>query len=250
MFIAISIRVCCASIVAAKMPSFLSALCLLVCLGRCWVQGVDTTLTRGEIGKDVVDAVVAKIEASDIFPTDNRLLHRIAYVESKYGMETLSPTSCRNDYKGGIWQVDEAAFMRSKDPTLLEFHDSIEDNFDDVVGNAIEWIDVTWCDLRMPFYSGLAARLLLHLSSIEEAFPAAGNIAGQAAYWKEHYNGDDSVTVEKFEEDVTALGDLEEESMSLTLLYKLQPFYALLVAMHNIIPTYYFARNNGTVTSN
>ncbi len=193
------------------MPGLLSALCLLVCLGRCWVQGVDLTLTVGETGKAVVQAVVAKIEASEIFPTDNRLLRRIAYVESKDG--TLTKFSTCQNHNGGIWQVhvDEAAFMRSKDPMLLDLHSRIKDNFEDV--GPIEWIDVAWCDLRKPFYSGLAARLLLHISSTQEAFPAAGNISGQAAYWKKHFNGDDSGTVEEF---VNTLEDLEAESMLLT----------------------------------
>ncbi len=70
---------------AFSVPTVVTVFFLVMCLGReCWTQ-VDLTLVPREKGSDVVLAVVAKIECSEVFPTDNRLLRRMAYVESKDG---------------------------------------------------------------------------------------------------------------------------------------------------------------------
>ncbi len=67
---------------AFSVPTVVTVFFLVMCLGReCWTQ-VDLTLVLREQGSDVVLAVVAKIEDSEVFPTDNRLLRRMAYVES------------------------------------------------------------------------------------------------------------------------------------------------------------------------
>ena len=152
----------------------------------------DDTLVAGASGSDVVAAVIAKIEASGVFPTDNRLLRRIAYVESLDGMH---PNTYRTGYYGGIWQVDMIGFEDTQNtashPGLAAKHEAIERYF----GSDFRWSNVKWEDLVKPLYSGIAARLFL--SNKPEAIPPASDISGQAAYWKNFYNTDSGAGTEQ-----------------------------------------------------
>lgn len=180
-------------------------ICLIACiLPHCIeAQGVDLTLVPRASGSDVVNAVVSKIEASHIFPTDHRLLRRIAYVESKDGEDQ---NTYRQGYFGGIWQMDRLAFADTLDtsshPALVNKFAAIEESF------GIDWRQVVWEDLLRPLYSGLAARLFL--SNIAATIPLAGNTEEQAAYWKTHYNTEQGAgTQERFIDDVMTLERLE-----------------------------------------
>ena len=179
-------------------------LCVLLsaCLVLC--EAVDDTLTPGARGADVVRAVVGKIEDSNIFPSDNQLLRRIAYVESKDGTDG---NTYRSGYYGGIWQVDEVGFRDTQDasshPALTAKFQKIQEFF------GIDWSQFQWEDLRKPLYSGLAARL--RLSNVFAPIPMASDIRAQGQYWKTYYNTPAGAgTVDKFVEDVEAL--LEKES--------------------------------------
>lgn len=167
--------------------------CAAVCLA------VDRTLTPGASGTDVVHSVVERIQRSNIFPPDNQLLRRIAYVESKDGTDR---GTYRRGYYGGIWQVDLIGFRATQDtrahPRLRGRFDRIQKIF------GIDWRLVQWQDLRKPLYSGLAARLFL--SNIPAAIPPANDLRAQGQYWKVHYNSASGAgTVDKFVRDVQAL---------------------------------------------
>ena len=156
---------------------------------------VDRTLKREATGTAIVRAVNNRIQ--DVFGDDRQFLRRIAFVESKDGED---PNTFRPDYHGGIWQVDEIAFGATKDtashPGLVTKHQQIFERF------GINWARVDWTELRIPLYSGLAARLLI--SNVPDPIPC--DIAGQAAYWKLHYNTIAGAgTEEKFIQDVNAL---------------------------------------------
>ena len=161
-------------IMAAKVI-ILSLLCFAVIQGQR-----DLTLVPNASGSDVVKAVVSKIETAGVFPTDHRLLRRIAYVESLDGEETRT---FRDGYHGGIWQVNRASLVDTQNlsahPGLDILHDQVQAYF------GIDWRYVTWEDLRMPFFSGLAARIYLwNVGGI----PLAGEIDEQATYWRTIYN--------------------------------------------------------------
>ena len=64
---------------------------------------MDRTLERNAVGSDVTEAVVDKIQQSNIFDNDKQLLRRIALVESKDGEEL--DLSDRESSSGGIWKV-------------------------------------------------------------------------------------------------------------------------------------------------
>ena len=63
---------------------------------------MDKTLEENAVGKVVTDAVVDKIQQSNIFKNDRMFLRRIAQAETKDGNE-LKEIS--NEYSGGIWKV-------------------------------------------------------------------------------------------------------------------------------------------------
>ena len=70
----------------------------------------DATLTANAKGEAVVDAAVAKITRACVFENDKRLLSRIAFVASGYGLrrDTFFKVNNQGDivkYDGGIFEV-------------------------------------------------------------------------------------------------------------------------------------------------
>ena len=177
-------------------------------------KGVDLTLQSEASGADVVRAVANRIK--DVFGSDLQFLRRIAFVESRDGTD---PNTFHSGYYGGIWQVDETQFSDTQNtashPELSARYEQIMTAF------GIDWPSVQWTDLRIPLYSGIAARLFLF--SIPEPIPCDN--AGQAAYWKLHYDtpaGDG--TEQKFCEDLEELSTVDGIIAS-SLCYSLKLFF-------------------------
>ena len=153
----------------------------LLCLGFLFVLAcpwppagaVDLTVQDDASGADIVQAVIARLDSSDIFQSDHRLLRRIAYVESQDG----TGSGAHGPFNGGIWAVEESKFQALLTaPELAAKRDTIRLFF------GIDWTHVTWNDLRKPLYSGLAARLFLSRLELTAtaSIPLAGDVAGQA----------------------------------------------------------------------
>ena len=160
----------------------IAALALLVALVPQWSAAQDDiTEQEGSSGTAVVLLSVTRIRQSGIFASDNGLLRRIAYVETRDGTD---PATYREDFDGGIWAVTQGAFQDTKNTgqyrLLLAKLADIKDHF------GIEWAGVDWNDLRKPLYSAIAARLVLY--NVPVAIPEANNIQGQADYWEGYYN--------------------------------------------------------------
>ena len=136
----------------------------------------------GGNGSVAVLLALDRIEQSEVLDTgsDNGILRRIAYVETRDG--TL-PDTFRDGYNGGIWAVDEDKFISTKNTTML---DQIEENLH------IDWLNVEWRELRKPLYSALAAWLVLLEAPV--AVPPASDLAAQAEFWAENYNRDGNVS--------------------------------------------------------
>ena len=73
------------------------------------VLAVDRTVEEGAVGADVVVATISKIESANVFPSDKRLLRRIAFVETADGKRPCS----------SIWNVSEEGFQRTKEDAFL-----------------------------------------------------------------------------------------------------------------------------------
>ena len=186
-----------------KMQRFLTGTFLCTCIVLCIT--VDDTLREGASGSAVVRAVVGRIEDSNIFPHDNQLLRRIAYVESKDGTDN---NTYRIGYYGGIWQMNEVVFQGTQNTTsnqgLATILNSIQEQL------CINWSVVRWQDLRRPLYSGLAT--MLFLSNVPTAIPFASDLQAQGEYWIAHYNMNaGNRSVERFVQDVQSLLQLESK---------------------------------------
>ena len=145
----------------------------------------ERILQYGSNGTTVVLLSVAYVERSAVFPDDNGLLRRIAYVETRDG--TQSSRGGENNTLN-IWGVTQEALLRtqtSDHPFLNVKRNMIALEFD------IDWNEVEWDDLQRPLYSALAARLILFLAP--ERLPESSDIPGQAQFWKQYYNMNGSI---------------------------------------------------------
>ena len=186
-----------------KLSLFVTILVSLL-VSRCQGQiaGQDLTLGLEAVGTDVVLASIGRIDQSEVFTSDNRLLRRIAYAETRDGVDI---NTFRAGYNGGIWQVDEAIFNQTQNtaanPGLLQLYPQLMASF------GIDWPNATtWADLRRPLFSALAARLFF--TTVSDPIPVAGDLRGQGEYWKNNYNSDAADTVQGFIDSIT---ELEEE---------------------------------------
>lgn len=181
---------------------------LVIAMGMCVVQGippgVDRTILYEEAGFDVVVATIEQLRQLGVFPNNNRLLRRIAYAETRDGVDF---TTYRRGYDGGIWQVDEAIFLRTQNTSASAELLTLLQNIQQIT--TLDWLQLPWNELRRPFFSGMAASIYLTLTP--EAIPGPGDIEGQARYWKRHYNSDPEDTTEGF---AKAVEELESEGNS------------------------------------
>jgi len=145
----------------------------------------EAVLEEGANGTAVVLLSVAHIQQAAIFPDDNEMLRRIAYVETRDGSD---PGTYSEGNNGDIWAVSEAGFNNTKDTSnalLALKHEQIVQQFE------IDWRRVQFSELRKPFYSALAARLVLFAAP--RAIPTSTDVAAQAQFWRENYNSAGSV---------------------------------------------------------
>ena len=143
---------------------------------------LDTTLHEGAVGSEVVQAVIAKLDASRAaFRDDHRMLRRLAFVE------TVDGTNSTSGDRGGLWGLDEAKLDTVlSSPELLELRIALRAVF------GIDWGSVTIDDLLKPFYAGMVARLYLHYLEISgtAVIPLAGDLVAQARFWLAYYHSD------------------------------------------------------------
>lgn len=169
----------------------------------CVCQSIDLTTVPETAGIDVVFASVSRIQQANIFLDDNRLLRRVAFAETRDGIDL---DTYREGYNGGIWQVDESIFDETQNSAN---HPELTDIYNRVLGAfGVNWTaEVQWIDLRRPFFSALAARIYFEI--VEEDIPNIGDLEGQGQFWKRHFNSNPQDTVQTFVNDVDAL-ELEE----------------------------------------
>ncbi|CAG7836374.1 unnamed protein product [Allacma fusca] len=149
---------------------------------------VDKTLESYAGGEEVVDAVINKIRHSNIFlENDHDFLKRLAFFRTKFGVESMD----KDSFQGGIWQINETAYDGTKEGSLAVIHKQIFLKF------KITWSDTAWTDLAKPMYSGLAARIILHVicSSGKNPPPMPQTLQEQANFWVRHLVTGPSVSI-------------------------------------------------------
>lgn len=177
--------------------------------GRGRRTAVDRTIQPEEGGTDVVVATIDLLKQLEIFSDSSRLLRRIAYAETRDGVDFRT---YRPGYDGGIWQVDEPIFRQTQNLSLYPTLTPIVERIQLVTG--INWLTLSWNELRRPFFSGTAASLFL-AAVIPEEIPGPGNVAEQAELWKAFYNSDPQDTEQNF---IEAVDEFENEGISLLFL--------------------------------
>jgi hypothetical protein len=143
----------------------------------------------------VVAEVTRRIQESRIFPNDNGLLLRIAWVESRFGWDS-DVFHTNNDMPVGIWRMNKTALEDTKNVDLHPHLDKKHSDIHEIFG--IDWMAITTLDLHKPLISGLAARL--YLTNKPGVIPS--KLGEQATYWKDNYNTDEDTTAETFLERV------------------------------------------------
>ena len=156
----------------------------------------DRTLVPGANGTNVVLATVRLIDKSGLFADEHQILRRIAYVETRDG---LLPGN-----GGGIWGVNETTFASLRTVNTS----SIRAYF------GIEWSSLAWSDLRVPLYSGLAARLLIdqHSAGLD-----LSNASTQAMFWADTYT-DSGGNVLKYNTDTAELEDYQNSKVAMVII--------------------------------
>ena len=156
------------------MPAVTIILMLLTAVSSAHGDAVDTT------GSAVVLETIGNILQSGVFGSDNEMLRRIAYAETRDGTQADAANN------GGIWAVSESRFLQTQsyktNARLPAKHRQIRDTFQ------IDWLKVQWRDLCVPLYSAIAARLVLYLAP--RTIPPANDLEAQARFWVENYNPD------------------------------------------------------------
>ena len=146
---------------------------------------VDLTQKPEMTGKRVVDTVVDRIKHSEIFKNDFGYIKRIAWVETKFGQDPAQ--TFRPGYHGGMWQMDEDLFNKTKDtdtyPPLADTHQKLALKLD------VDWLKVQWQDLRKPLHGALAINIYMNACT-EEPIPTS--VKDQAKHWKKNYNRKDA----------------------------------------------------------
>ena len=149
-----------------------------------------TVLESGRNGTDVVLLSVAYIQQAVIFPEDNGLLRRIAHFETRDG--SVDPNARNGGLTsgngGGIWAVGEELFTNTQtsgDSDVVRIREQIMP----VLG--VDWEAVQWSELNKPFYSALAARLVLFTAP--QNIPNDTDLMAQAVFWRDHYHANGSV---------------------------------------------------------
>ncbi|XP_038053042.1 uncharacterized protein LOC119725635 [Patiria miniata] len=179
----------------------LSVLMMLLNCDYCSTYKPNITAAGGK-GPCVVDACmteIAKIMQNVIGRDISTFIRRIGYVESQFGAHG---NTYRENYHGGIWQLDEDGFLETQ---AIGSHSYLQGKLDFIKTTlGIDWLKVTWQDMRKPLYSAIAS--LLYLGNISPIIPPDSDINGQAQYWKDHYNTQSGEgTVQHFTDNVQLL---------------------------------------------
>ena len=171
-------------------------LCCLSATANCAAASscascTDLTAVSGANGTDVVLATLRLLDDSDLFGDDYQTLRRIAHVETRDGALEASGG-------GGIWAVNETGFA-----SLVGVNATgIRAYF------GIEWSSVTYSDLSIPLYSGLAARLLI--DQLASGYDLS-NTSSQAMLWADSYGG----TAEQYINDTEGLTNYQESKLDI-----------------------------------
>ena len=160
-------------------------------MGKTKISSDDPTSSKRSrektvSGRRLVENVCKQIQKGKIFPLfEISLLERVAFFESKYGLEE---GESKSGNEGGIWRVRKELFW---DTQQIKFHPQLAEYFSRIYkAFGINWSKVEWEHVKQPLYSALAAGLLMSICSCG-VLPRSGRVSDsleeQARFWKKCY---------------------------------------------------------------
>eukprot|EP00118_Oscarella_pearsei_P021145 m.235962 g.235962 ORF g.235962 m.235962 type:complete len:1784 (+) comp40130_c0_seq16:813-6164(+) len=161
-------------------------------------QRIDILASRA-IRQAVVEETVKAIEVTKIFASDHGLLRKIAWVESKYGRNSVTFRDPNSDAAIGIWQMDKVTFDGLRSPRSGSMLEGKYKKIKKVFG--IDMEKQTREDLYKPLISALFARALLFTKT--EAIPKDDE--SQANFWRNQYTPGSKGTVQQFSDDIASI---------------------------------------------
>jgi hypothetical protein len=135
--------------------------------------------------KEKIKNITIKVDNLNLSNPASEFLVRIAAVESCYGLNKNAGNN--------IWQIDPPGFA---DTQNLSSHPGLQDKFDILKKQGIDWMSKTYDDIISDTYLNcITARL--YLGNKPGKIPS--DLISQASYWKTHYNTSSGAgTVEEF----------------------------------------------------
>ena len=196
----------------------MAASCLSLCIAAfgtilltAVVLGMDETVDNDASGADLVHAVIIKLstcQETNFNISDHHFLRRIAYVETKDGVEKYD----NENELYGIWAVNRVTFS-----IVNAAIENLSNKCGHLSSPGCFLSDLSFDCARKPLYSGLIAKL--YLRNYEQQIPTSDNITGQAQFWHNNYHGGGGGP-EKFENDLRDnISLLEGRSASVLLYY-------------------------------
>ena len=162
-------------------------LVLLVCqcfgARNCTLPGVPENVKQNNAtGPDVVNAVINAIECSEVFEDDNGFLRRLAYVETRDGVNKSGTTIWGNT------AMDELNDISN--PILTSNYTMIIHRICEKLGI---YVPFALRNVKQPLVAGVLARFYLHIVTnvSKQNIPPAEDICGQATFWESYYKKND-----------------------------------------------------------
>ena len=160
-------------------------LVLLVCqcfgARNCTLQGAVPEIVKQEdaTGPDVVNAVIHVIECSGVFEDDNGFLRRLAYVETRDGVNKTGTS---------IW--GNTAMDDISNSILTSNYTMIINQICEKLGI---YVPIARRNVKQPLVAGVLARFYLHVVTnvSKQNIPPAEDIWGQATFWESYYKKND-----------------------------------------------------------
>lgn len=170
----------------------------------------DRTIVAGESGADVVQAVLTKLEYSNVFTSSSDMretifMQRMAYVETRDGTEPPRFPTSNGSATGGIWNVSPRVFQSTLSHTSL-----IQRISHSQFLNYVNWTSEAQVNLSLPLYSGIAIRLYLSMLSVPS--PGATSRQAQQNFWIQNFHPERQtliVSMNTWVNDLNALGENE-----------------------------------------
>jgi collagen type VI alpha len=182
-------------------------------------------------GSEVVEAVLQRLNKSQIFPADHRFMRRVVHVETRNGtVTTATNTSRKLCHKAvGMWGITENMLHSMKveiKSDVTKYRELITASEDICAEFGVNMTGPEKLNMRNPLVSGIAARFYFYYQVLLNNMALPNNelpedLEGQAIFFKKSYKKTD---INKFLKDVN---DLEGCKVNVDIMFVLDISHSL-----------------------